>query len=77
MDHTGIVRDLSFAPDGSLRLLSAASDSTLKLWHLDDDGNMSHTFRAKQTQAMTGCAWSPNNNIVCGVGELRGVSVSF
>ena len=31
MDHTQSVRDLAFAPDGSLRLVSASLDRTLKV----------------------------------------------
>lgn len=38
MDHTDIVRDLTFAPDGSLMLVSASTDKTLRVWDLKDDG---------------------------------------
>lgn len=38
MDHTDIVRDLTFAPDGSLMLVSASRDKTLRVWDLKDDG---------------------------------------
>uniref|UniRef100_A0A671KWJ3 WD repeat and SOCS box-containing protein 1 n=1 Tax=Sinocyclocheilus anshuiensis TaxID=1608454 RepID=A0A671KWJ3_9TELE len=38
MDHTDIVRDLTFAPDGSLVLVSASRDKTLRIWDLKDDG---------------------------------------
>lgn len=38
MDHTDIVRDLTFAPDGSLVLVSASRDKTLRVWDLKDDG---------------------------------------
>jgi WD40 repeat protein len=31
MDHTQAVRDLAFAPDGSLRLVSASLDRTIKV----------------------------------------------
>lgn len=40
MDHTDIVRDLTFAPDGSLVLVSASRDKTLRVWDLKDDGEM-------------------------------------
>lgn len=38
MDHTDVVRDLTFAPDGSLMLVSASTDKTLRVWDLKDDG---------------------------------------
>lgn len=38
MDHTDIVRDVTFAPDGSLMLVSASTDKTLRVWDLKDDG---------------------------------------
>lgn len=38
MDHTDVVRDLTFAPDGSLMLVSASRDKTLRVWDLKDDG---------------------------------------
>lgn len=38
MDHTDIVRDLTFSPDGSLVLVSASRDKTLRVWDLKDDG---------------------------------------
>ena len=38
MDHTDRVRDLTFAPDGSLVLVSASRDKTLRVWDLKDDG---------------------------------------
>ena len=31
MDHRGAVRDIQFAPDDSLRLVSASADKTLKV----------------------------------------------
>ena len=34
MDHKSAVRDISFAPDGSLRLISASLDKTLKVWRI-------------------------------------------
>lgn len=46
MDHTDIVRDLTFAPDGSLMLVSASRDKTLRVWDLKDDG-MQMSFYVK------------------------------
>ncbi|RMC10592.1 hypothetical protein DUI87_12303 [Hirundo rustica rustica] len=42
MDHTEVVRDLTFAPDGSLILVSASRDKTLRVWDLKDDGGGSN-----------------------------------
>lgn len=44
MDHTEVVRDLTFAPDGSLILVSASRDKTLRVWDLKDDGMLSGMF---------------------------------
>lgn len=41
MDHTEVVRHLTFAPDGSLILVSASRDKTLRVWDLKDDGMFS------------------------------------
>lgn len=40
-DHIEVVRDLTFAPGGSLLLLSASRDNILRVWDLKGDGNMS------------------------------------
>ena len=32
VDHKDVIRDLKFAPDGSLRLVSASRDGTLKVY---------------------------------------------
>jgi WD repeat/SOCS box-containing protein 1 len=45
-DHRDIVKSLDFAPDGSLNLLSASRDGTVKFWDLNDDGNMYKSLRA-------------------------------
>lgn len=46
MDHTDVVRDLTFAPDGSLMLVSASRDKTLRVWDLKDDGMLRYHFNA-------------------------------
>ena len=38
VDRAEVVRDLTFAPDGSLILVSASRDKTLRVWDLKDDG---------------------------------------
>lgn len=49
VDHTEVVRDLTFAPDGSLILVSASRDKTLRVWDLKDDG-MSFLQAVKQNE---------------------------
>lgn len=74
MDHMGLVRDVAFAPDGTLHLASASHDSTVKIWHLKDDGNMFKTLKGQDF--MYSCAWSPDaKKLVC-VGRSRTVSLS-
>lgn len=52
MDHTDIVRDLTFAPDGSLVLVSASRDKTLRVWDLKDDGEALNTSLAWEETAV-------------------------
>ena len=73
VDHRDVIRDLKFAPDESIRLLSASRDGTLKLWELEDDGNMSKTLKGNSGWVYT-CAWSPDAKIVCSAGERKSVS---
>ena len=74
IDHRQVIRDLKFAPDGSLRLASASRDGTIKLWNLCEDGNMYKTLgaRAKWVYA---CAWSPDAHMLVSVGNNRSVSI--
>lgn|SRR6218665_951166 len=72
IDHTGIISDLSFALDGSLRLVSASHDSTLKLWDFEDGGNLIRTLKSKAK--INGCAWSPDSKMVASVGDRKTVS---
>uniref|UniRef100_A0A8C9FX13 Uncharacterized protein n=1 Tax=Pavo cristatus TaxID=9049 RepID=A0A8C9FX13_PAVCR len=37
LGHQDVVRDLSFAPNGSLILVSASRDRTLRVWDLSRD----------------------------------------
>ena len=45
LEFTGPVRDLQFAPNGSLLLLSSAIDGALKIWDCQDDGNLLKTLQ--------------------------------
>ncbi|KAG1662726.1 WD repeat and SOCS box-containing protein 1 [Nymphon striatum] len=69
MDHTGVVRELKFAPYGSLQLASASQDSSIKLWNLKDDGNMYKTLKHKNF--VYSCAWSPDAQKLVSVGKSR------
>ncbi|KAM6296762.1 WD repeat and SOCS box-containing protein 1 isoform 2-T2 [Aegotheles albertisi] len=72
MDHTEVVRDLTFAPDGSLILVSASRDKTLRVWDLKDDGNMMKVLRGHQNWVY-GCAFSPDSSVLCSVGASKAV----
>lgn len=70
LDHKDVVREISFAPDGSLIMASAARDGTVKLWDLTDDGNMYQTLRtgAKWNNC---CRWSHNGKYLACVGSNK------
>ncbi|XP_036310179.1 WD repeat and SOCS box-containing protein 1 isoform X2 [Pipistrellus kuhlii] len=72
VDHTDVVRDLTFAPDGSLILVSASRDKTLRVWDLKDDGNMMKVLRAHQNWVYS-CAFSPDSSMLCSVGASKAV----
>ncbi|XP_064613412.1 WD repeat and SOCS box-containing protein 1-like isoform X2 [Liolophura sinensis] len=74
LDHKDIVRNLHFAPDHSLLLVSASRDGTLKLWDLNDDGNMMKTLRG-DAKWVNGCAWSPDATMLAGVGNFKSVII--
>lgn len=72
MDHADVVRDLTFAPDGSLMLVSASKDNTLRVWDLKDDGNMVKVLRGHPGWVYCS-AYSPNSSMLCSVGSLKAV----
>uniref|UniRef100_H3BD06 WD repeat and SOCS box-containing protein 1 n=1 Tax=Latimeria chalumnae TaxID=7897 RepID=H3BD06_LATCH len=72
MDHTEVVRDLTFAPDGSLILVSASRDKTLRVWDLKDDGNMAKVLKGHQSWVYS-CSFSPDSSILCSVGAGKAV----
>uniref|UniRef100_A0A2K6F6Q8 Anaphase-promoting complex subunit 4 WD40 domain-containing protein n=1 Tax=Propithecus coquereli TaxID=379532 RepID=A0A2K6F6Q8_PROCO len=67
VDHTEVVRDLTFTPDGSLILISASRDKTL------NDGNMMKVLRGHQNWVYS-CAFSPDSSMLCSVGARKAVS---
>lgn len=71
-DHNTIVSDLRFAPDGSLRLISGSHDGTIKVWDIDDDGNMTKTIRTIYHKVF-GCCWSPDAKYMVAVGDHKSV----
>ncbi|XP_069766974.1 WD repeat and SOCS box-containing protein 1 isoform X2 [Narcine bancroftii] len=72
MDHSEIVRDLTFAPDGSLILVSASRDKTLRVWDLKDDGNMVTILKGHNSWVYS-CAFSPDSSILSSVGAGKAV----
>lgn len=74
MDHKDVIRDLAFAPDDSLRLVSASRDMTLKVWDLRDDGNMFKTLNGHYKWVFA-CAWSPDASLLASVGSGKLVLV--
>lgn len=73
MDHREGINDLAFSPDGSLMLISASSDTTLKVWDLKDDGNMMKTLKG-HGKPVTCCGFSPSGQVMASVGCNKMVS---
>ncbi|KAK6190759.1 hypothetical protein SNE40_002553 [Patella caerulea] len=69
-DHKDVISSLNFAPDFSLFLVSASHDGTLKLWDLNDDGNMYQTLRP-HSKRLHGCRWSPDRKYIACVGDFK------
>jgi len=69
-DHHDIINELKFTHDGSLQLMSASNDETLKLWNMYEDGNMYQTLRG-HIGKVNMCDWSPSAKLVCSVGINR------
>uniref|UniRef100_S4RP24 WD repeat and SOCS box containing 1 n=1 Tax=Petromyzon marinus TaxID=7757 RepID=S4RP24_PETMA len=72
MDHTAIVQDLTFAPDGSLMLVSASRDKTLRVWDLKDDGNMVKVLKGHH-KWVNASAFSLDASMLCSVGAGKSV----
>ncbi|NXU16840.1 WSB2 protein, partial [Pardalotus punctatus] len=70
LGHQDVVRDLSFAPNGSPILVSASRDKTLRVWDLSRDGRNVQGWR--QVQVLSGhvqwvycCSISPDCSMLC------------
>ncbi|XP_064619011.1 WD repeat and SOCS box-containing protein 1-like isoform X2 [Lineus longissimus] len=74
IDHREVIRDLKFAPDGSLLLVSGSRDGTLKVWDIHDDGNMTKTMRGI-SKWVYACAWSPDAKLLASVGTQKTVLI--
>ena len=82
LGHTDVIRDLNFAPDASLRLVSASRDGTLRVWQLQN-GRMNGVVSSQradvlslvggQSKWMYGCCWSPDANLLASVGDSQSV----
>ena len=79
-DHAAQIVALNFAPDGSMRLASASRDGSVKLWDLEDGGNLVRTLRAPPGWGPAGglndCCWAPDARTLAAVGEFKSVSLS-
>ncbi|CAG5115245.1 unnamed protein product, partial [Candidula unifasciata] len=72
LDHRDTVRCLDFTRDGTLQLLSASLDGSLKWWDLPNEGNLYSTFKSL-TSKLCGCRFAPNGNFIAAVGSNKTV----
>ena len=69
-DHKDLVTDLKFSKDGTLQLASASRDEQIKLWDMNDDGNMYKTLKG-HVSWIYAIDWSPVAPMLCSVGVNR------
>lgn len=69
-DHKDLVTSLKFSKDGTLQLASASRDETIKLWNMNDDGNMYKTLKG-HVSWINAIDWSPVAPMLCSVGVNR------
>lgn len=74
IDHRDWIKEINFAPDRSLLFVSASRDGTLKVWDLNDDGNMTKTLRGKASMVNT-CKWSPDCQYIACAGNNKSVTL--
>ncbi|KAI7813195.1 WD repeat and SOCS box-containing protein 2, partial [Triplophysa rosa] len=61
--HQALVRDLVFAPNGSLTLVSASRDKTLRIWDLAKKGVNPHVLRGPNYWVFK-CSISPDSSMI-------------
>lgn len=62
--HQDVVRDLSFATNGSLTLVTASRDKTLRIWDLKKDGKLIQVLSG-HIQWVYCCSISPDCSMLC------------
>ncbi|XP_065106993.1 WD repeat and SOCS box-containing protein 2 isoform X1 [Paramisgurnus dabryanus] len=61
--HQALVRDLVFAPNGSLTLVSASRDKTLRIWDLAKKGGNPHVLKGPNHWVFR-CSISPDSSMI-------------
>ncbi|XP_051960964.1 WD repeat and SOCS box-containing protein 2 [Xyrauchen texanus] len=64
--HQALVRDLVFAPNGSLTLVSASRDKTLRIWDLAKKGANLHVLKGPDYWIFK-CSISPDSSVIASV----------
>uniref|UniRef100_A0A8C1D6Y2 WD repeat and SOCS box containing 2 n=1 Tax=Cyprinus carpio carpio TaxID=630221 RepID=A0A8C1D6Y2_CYPCA len=67
--HLAPVRDLVFTPNGSLTLVSASRDKTLRIWDLAKKGASPHVLRGPNYWVFR-CSISPDSSVIASVCNL-------
>ncbi|XP_077097751.1 WD repeat and SOCS box-containing protein 2 isoform X3 [Siphateles boraxobius] len=67
--HEAPVRDLVFTPNGSLTLVSASRDKTLRIWNLAKKGTSPHVLRGPNYWVFR-CSMSPDSSAIASVCNL-------
>ncbi|MBN3315684.1 WSB2 protein, partial [Atractosteus spatula] len=65
-EHRDVVRDLTFAPNGGLILVSGSRDKTLRIWDLTKDRKKAHVLTGHGNWVYS-CCISPDCSIVASV----------
>ncbi|KAK2845408.1 hypothetical protein Q7C36_010262 [Tachysurus vachellii] len=67
--HRSVVRDLVFTPNGSLTLVSASRDKTLRVWDLAEKGQPSRVLTGPNFWLFK-CSVSPDSSLIASVCNL-------
>uniref|UniRef100_A0A4W4F8C4 Uncharacterized protein n=1 Tax=Electrophorus electricus TaxID=8005 RepID=A0A4W4F8C4_ELEEL len=73
--HKSVVRDLVFAPNGTLTLVSASRDKTLRIWDLSKKGAPCRVLTGPNYWVFK-CSVSPDSSMIASVCNLDSVSIS-